>query len=221
MSHISTGTRIETESGSTYLCVGFTSGGVPKFSRHGADPVPMFAVKRELLPNMGDVVRWTREERVYLAGYNRAGTRCLRVLPLRAFKGMVLASGHGHRSTAIVRVVQAPRPQPTRSAPTCEGGKFRELVEGYAGSMANQVVLTARHGEDLPFEQRVLLHKLEKHRGDNRKVAQYIALFLRDYPGPLSRQVAVVAKAHELKLSEARRLVGYPHRDGTCHWFQF
>lgn len=97
---------------------------------------------------------------------------------------------------------------------------FKKLVEeGYQGFMSS-LMLTARYGEDLPLHVKVLLHKVDKHAtlGNSRSMAMYIAMFLKDYPEE-NLPPRIVAACKAAKLKKAGIMVGYPHNDGTYHWF--
>jgi hypothetical protein len=97
---------------------------------------------------------------------------------------------------------------------------FKELVDGYNSSVASAIILTSKYGEDIPMHGKVLLHKVEKHAAlcNYRSMAMYVALFLADY----SREdipSGVVAACKAANLKRNGRQVGYPHADGTYHWF--
>ena len=74
----------------------------------------------------------------------------------------------------------------------------------------------------------MLMHKLLKKAGDPRNAAKYIAVYLRDFGRNLEadttsglglpKEAAVVASRLRLKWSVDHG-VGYPHADGSYHFF--
>ena len=96
---------------------------------------------------------------------------------------------------------------------------FSKLVSEYSGFMS-AVILTANYGDDMPFHGKVLLHKVEKHYklGNIRSIAAYVAMFLAEYPRE-DVPARVVAACQAAKLQRKDNRVGYPHSDGTYHWF--
>ena len=96
---------------------------------------------------------------------------------------------------------------------------FSKLVAASRGNLIANVLL-AVHGDTMPFHGKVLLHKVEKHyaTGNIRSMAAYVAMFLAEYPREdLPSKVVDLCKA--VKLQRKGRKVGYPHADGTYHWF--
>jgi hypothetical protein len=73
--------------------------------------------------------------------------------------------------------------------------------------------------QGLTVPQFVLMQKLQKHTP--RKQALYLALFLAWSMEPLPQQAKDIAHSSGLKLAAdcSRVSVGYPHEDGTYHWF--
>ena len=97
---------------------------------------------------------------------------------------------------------------------------FKELVDEYNSSVASTIILISKYGEDIPMHGKVLLHKVEKHAAscNYRSMAMYVALFLEDYPiEDIPSGVVAACKAANLKRNVSQ--VGYPHKDGTYHWF--
>jgi len=99
-------------------------------------------------------------------------------------------------------------------------GSFAELVQHHMSHLMNVIQMTAQYGEMLP-EQLVLYHKVDKHyQAENpRSVAMYIAMFASEFPNSeVPAGVKFKAKSMGLK-ADAKLGVGYPHADGTYHWF--
>lgn len=97
---------------------------------------------------------------------------------------------------------------------------FKELVEVYSASATQCILFTAWYGDNIPLWSKVLLHKVEKHHKarDARSMAMYVALFLAEYPREdVPSGVVTLCKAAGLQ--RKGRMVGYPHADGTYHWF--
>jgi hypothetical protein len=100
-------------------------------------------------------------------------------------------------------------------------GQFRELVEEYARSFTTMMVLRVRYGE-LTDAELVLTHKLDEHRGDLRKMAHYLAIFLRDFPPPsVPERAKAIVRPFLSKIDLANGKVGYAHPDGTFHYFDW
>jgi hypothetical protein len=96
---------------------------------------------------------------------------------------------------------------------------FSKLVSAYRGNLMANISL-AMYGDTMPFHGKVLLHKVEKHyaTGNIRSMAIYVAMFLAEYyREDLPSRVVDLCKTAGLKRKE--RKVGYPHADGTYHWF--
>jgi hypothetical protein len=99
---------------------------------------------------------------------------------------------------------------------------FIELVNNYQNHPVNCILLTTKYGEEMAFEAKVLLHKVEKHYNNNdaRSVAQYLALFFREYWGQTGVPKAAAKIAMDMGIIyHAVNGVGYPHADGTFHYF--
>ncbi len=101
---------------------------------------------------------------------------------------------------------------------------FRELVDAYQTSVTSSVILRASYVAqcgDENFAAMVLLHKLDKHyaAGNARSVASYLADWYQDGDfGALPERAKEIAKSLKLRRSHDNH-VGYPHADGTYHWF--
>lgn len=96
---------------------------------------------------------------------------------------------------------------------------FKKLVAAYRGNLIANLSLAMR-GDVMPFHCRVLTHKISKHfaLGNIRSMAIYMAMFLAEYPREdVPSEVVAACKAAKLLRKEKR--VGYPHADGTYHWF--
>jgi len=102
-----------------------------------------------------------------------------------------------------------------------EAGSFHEMVQNYGSRMMNVLHMTVQYG-DIPVEQKVLRYKVDKHlaEGNVREVAMYIALYLKEY-GPVNfpKEVGDIARSLKLDHNKERGEVGYPHKDGTYHYF--
>lgn len=106
---------------------------------------------------------------------------------------------------------------------------FRELCVRYRTSIASIVrIEAALPGEDRPWEQKVLMHKLLKRADEPRNAAKYIAAYLEAFGRELDADTTsgfglppeAVALAGRLSLRwSAEYGVGYPHADGTYHFF--
>jgi len=99
-------------------------------------------------------------------------------------------------------------------------GSFGELVQHYMSHVPNVISMTAKYGE-MPPAELVLYHKVDKHyqAEDVRSVAMYISLFKKEFP---SRKVpdGVKFKAVSMGITaDAVNGIGYPHADGTYHYF--
>ncbi len=96
---------------------------------------------------------------------------------------------------------------------------FKQLVQEYSAHVTNLVVMTAHYGDSVPIQDMVLLDKVEKHyrEGNIRDVAIYIAGYIEGYTTSLPERVRDIA--HKLGLKRGPLGVGYPHSDGTYHWF--
>jgi hypothetical protein len=96
---------------------------------------------------------------------------------------------------------------------------FKKLVSAYHGNLIANITL-AMYGDVIPFHCRVLMHKVEKHYhlGNLRSMAMYVAMFLAEYPRE-DVPSEVVTRCKGVKLQRKGRKVGYPHADGTYHWF--
>jgi hypothetical protein len=81
--------------------------------------------------------------------------------------------------------------------------------------------MTAKYG-DIPVSQQVLRYKVDKNleEGNIRSVAKYIALYMKEY-GTVNfpKEVKEVAIKLKLDYNKEKGLVGYPHADGTYHYF--
>ena len=96
---------------------------------------------------------------------------------------------------------------------------FSKLVAAYRGNLVANITL-AVYGDTMPFHCRVLSQKVAKHAaaGNIRSMAAYMAMFLAEYPREdVPSRVVTLCKAAGLQRKE--RKVGYPHADGTYHWF--
>jgi hypothetical protein len=102
---------------------------------------------------------------------------------------------------------------------------FSSLVQNYGNHIQNVVLLKSRWGSEVggQLECCILLHKLDKHRrtGNLRDMAKYMALYIREgfanrYGVPKrARGWAIEAGLKKSKTNG----VGYPHKDGSYHWF--
>lgn len=90
---------------------------------------------------------------------------------------------------------------------------FKEVVEYYTGSIVSGSLLNQYNGE---FPEKVLHHKLMKHSGNPRKSAIYIKSYMTDFGYPSER---IIDKAKKLGIVYNKRGIGYPHKDGTYHYF--
>ncbi len=94
------------------------------------------------------------------------------------------------------------------------------LIEDYSNNLTSSVTI---RGQQSPytddFGQAVLLHKLDKHfaAGNLRSMAMYLAMWIREDLGPLSEKAKNIARDNDLRYVNGA--VGYPHEDGTHHWF--
>lgn len=96
---------------------------------------------------------------------------------------------------------------------------FSKLVAAYRGNLVANITL-AVHGDAMPFHCKVLSKKIAKHAaaGNIRSMAIYMAMFLAEYPREdVPSEVVDLCKSAGLK--RKGRMVGYPHDDGTYHWF--
>ena len=96
---------------------------------------------------------------------------------------------------------------------------FSKLVAASRGNLMANIIL-AVYGDVMPFHCKVLSSKIEKHYslGNIRSMAVYMAMFLAEYPREdVPSRVVALCKAAKLQRKE--RKVGYPHADGTYHWF--
>lgn len=95
--------------------------------------------------------------------------------------------------------------------------EFEELVNAYGDNLVSNILLKFRNQEGRPLHHAVLLHKLDKYKDNPRKLALYIASFLGSY-----RDLPTEAKdiARRSGLVKSEHGVGYPHVDGSYHWFQ-
>jgi hypothetical protein len=98
---------------------------------------------------------------------------------------------------------------------------LKELIKDYSNSITTAALIRAQaapYTED--FSQAVLLYKLVKHRRDVnlRSMAKYLALWIHEDLGPLCDRAKELAREAELKYDKTHG-VGYPHADGTYHWF--
>lgn len=96
---------------------------------------------------------------------------------------------------------------------------FKKLVSAYRSNLMANIHL-AVYGDTMPFHCRVLSQKIEKHHaaGNIRSMAVYMAMFLAEYPREdVPPMVVTLCKAAGLQRKD--RKVGYPHADGTHHWF--
>ena len=94
------------------------------------------------------------------------------------------------------------------------------LIKDYENNLTSSVTIRGQQSpytED--FGQAVLLHKLDKHlKNQNlRSIAMYLAMWIREDLGPLSEKAQIIAKDNRLLYQNGK--VGYPHEDGTYHWF--
>ena len=96
---------------------------------------------------------------------------------------------------------------------------FKKLVLAHRDNLMANIKL-AVYGDIMPLHCKVLLHKIEKHSRlcNSRSMAVYMAMFLAEYPREdVPSRVVALCKAANLRRSGVR--VGYPHADGTYHWF--
>jgi len=99
---------------------------------------------------------------------------------------------------------------------------FKELVKAYTGSLMATILIHAKYGETTSsIPVMVLLDKLEKHyAGKNaRSAANYMAAFLKDYPKEVLPPRVKEICSNLTLLRTDHNAVGYPHTDGTYHWF--
>ena len=101
---------------------------------------------------------------------------------------------------------------------------FDEVVKTYLSSMASCVMLQ-NENPDLFFPACVLMHKLGKYdrNGDARSIALYLHLFLNEAYGQIAENIPQQARELARKWNLKRTSdgsVGYPHPDGTYHWFR-
>lgn len=98
---------------------------------------------------------------------------------------------------------------------------FKELVEVYRSSLMNRLSLATRYGEERRFEEKVLLHKLEKHRDDPRRQAMYVASFKEgNFKTKDISVITILKRAGIIKAQDrsGKVFIGYPHEDGTYHY---
>jgi hypothetical protein len=99
---------------------------------------------------------------------------------------------------------------------------FNELVDAYRNRLTNRVILDAKY-PGLVLECQVLNHKVSKHYKNNnaRSVAKYLALFFREHWGQIGVPKATAEMAMDMGIVyHAVHGVGYPHSDGTHHFFR-
>ena len=96
---------------------------------------------------------------------------------------------------------------------------FKKLVAAYRGNLMANIQL-AVCGDTMPFHCRVLTQKVAKHAaaGNIRSMAIYMAMFLAEYPRE-DVPPGVVDLCKSAGLKRKGRKVGYPHADGTYHYF--
>jgi len=105
-------------------------------------------------------------------------------------------------------------------------GKFADLVQDYSSHLANRIILTSRYGDQIPYREAVLRSKIDKHlRTKNlRSIAHYLALYHRDYgtmPDSFLTDFGGQLRKVDIRSKVDRGIhsFGYPHTDGTHHWF--
>jgi len=100
---------------------------------------------------------------------------------------------------------------------------LKSLISQYDNRISNKVVLTTKYTEEVGeenFSQMVLLHKLDKHFGNDnaRSCAIYIQMWLAEELGKLPKRAIEIAQKLKLK-TDGKVEVGYPHSEGTYHYF--
>ena len=98
---------------------------------------------------------------------------------------------------------------------------FKKVVIEYSNHLSNSTILRARYSDESEnFAQMVLLSKLDKHqhKSDPRSLAVYLHKWLVEDLGKLPERAKDIARSWRLQTDG--KAVGYPHKDGTYHWFQ-
>jgi hypothetical protein len=98
---------------------------------------------------------------------------------------------------------------------------FLEMVRGYQTGFLQMSIIQKTYPAKT-FAGSVLLKKLEKYdkAGNIRSIAKYIHLFYKENLGELPERAKTIARKHKLKRTASNK-VGYPHADGTYHWFGY
>ncbi len=92
---------------------------------------------------------------------------------------------------------------------------WKDLTRG-SWSLTTEIKFRCRFGEGLSFDQMLLLHKLEKHRQNPKKMATYLTMFLQG-PGREEVPVRAVEMAKAVGLKRDGVFVSFPV-NGKYYW---